>query len=1111
MASQDRSGLATDIAADFADNSAGDISAQDMRDMLTDLVDSNFNLTDDTSDDITEGVTNLLMTVSERSLVASSLQNIAEDITPQLGGALDGQTFDMDNIGSITLGVTKQSLVFNGLTFSSLIHSDADGFADFAEQLFARHSDVDTQSPVVFFARSSGTHVSPTIIEDGDRTGSVHFYGYDGTDYHECAAVRAEILGTPLNNVMPGVLKLDVNSGGAIATNVLNVHGDGSIEFAQTISTPSVNPSAGGLKVYFKGAGLFGLLDTGAEIDLRPINTVFGRTGSVVATNGDYTASQVTNVAAGGIAAITVQAAIDELDTEKQAAGDVLDDFNTLGAPGIADLFIVSTGVGAFAYETGATARTSMGALGDVIDDTSPTLGGNLDGGDFDIDNVKTITMGITAETLVFNGLSLSSLLHTDANDSAAFAETINARHSDTATFAPAAIFVRSGGSHASQTIVSDGDTLGMMQWTGHDGTDYHVAAQISALVDGTPANNDIPGEIVFSTNAGAATATVILSMKADGSLELNQEITTPANAASNSHKMYFKTDDNLYTLNDAGVEVNVTTGMPTTADITVPIISGATNTALDDIMDLILSAGLLTGGGITDDTDGTITVAAGTGTIRATDSNAAQVVSTNFAAEAGANVALVDNSINFIYVEFNGGSPQVIATTSERTDTNTNFLIAEIIRAGTTLHIHEPANINIANHTSSMHLRMVQTLPFARRSGGSIAETGTRNFSISAGNWWEGLNEFSTASFDSAVADDFSYFFDDGAGGHTEVTTQTQIDNLQFDDGSGSLATLSNNRYGVHWVFLSSDGHITVLYGLGDYTLSQAENADLPADQPIEMSTSGARLVGKIIVQKSASTFTSVESAFDTTFETASPTDHENLTGLLGGAASDHFHLTAAQHAPLIVLGDLGAIADNEVFIGTGAGTGAYETGTTLRTSIGCKKVGKETLWVPATAMTPATTNGAATGQIETSTNKINVETLDFDKDTDEFAHFNIALPKSWNLGTITYQLFWTAATGGTTGIAFALQGVAIGDNVTNDTAYGTAVVVTDDAQTGANEIYVSAESSAITIANTPVDDDVCFFRLFRDVSDANDDLAEDAQLIGIKFHFTLDAEDDA
>jgi len=47
------------------------------------------------------------------------------------------------------------------------------------------------------------------------------------------------------------------------------------------------------------------------------VKSIFGRVGVVVSTAGDYTASQVTNVPAGSIVAITVQAAINELDTKK--------------------------------------------------------------------------------------------------------------------------------------------------------------------------------------------------------------------------------------------------------------------------------------------------------------------------------------------------------------------------------------------------------------------------------------------------------------------------------------------------------------------------------------------------------------------------------------------------------------------------------------------------------------------------------------------------------------------------------------------------------------------------------------------------------------------------
>ena len=50
------------------------------------------------------------------------------------------------------------------------------------------------------------------------------------------------------------------------------------------------------------------------------VDSVFGRTGAVAAVNGDYTASNITNVPAGTIAAVTVQAAITELDGDVTAA-----------------------------------------------------------------------------------------------------------------------------------------------------------------------------------------------------------------------------------------------------------------------------------------------------------------------------------------------------------------------------------------------------------------------------------------------------------------------------------------------------------------------------------------------------------------------------------------------------------------------------------------------------------------------------------------------------------------------------------------------------------------------------------------------------------------------
>ena len=173
-------------------------------------------------------------------------------------------------------------------------------------------------------------------------------------------------------------------------------------------------------------------------------------------------------------------------------------------------------------------------------------------------------------------------------------------------------------------------------------------------------------------------------------------------------------------------------------------------------------------------------------------------------------------------------------------------------------------------------------------------------------------------------------------------------------------------------------------------------------------------------------------------------------------------------------------------------------------------KVAGKETIWVPATAMYPNTTNGCADiAQTELS-NGPELKTLNFDKDSDEFAQFAVAFPKSWNEGTVTFQAFFTADTTNTGTTKWTIAGVALADDGSLNTAFGTAVGPTAKAMSGtANDLAVTAESGAVTIAGSPSTDEYVFFEVSRDVSE--DDLTADAKLLGIKLFFTTDAANDA
>ena len=203
---------------------------------------------------------------------------------------------------------------------------------------------------------------------------------------------------------------------------------------------------------------------------------------------------------------------------------------------------------------------------------------------------------------------------------------------------------------------------------------------------------------------------------------------------------------------------------------------------------------------------------------------------------------------------------------------------------------------------------------------------------------------------------------------------------------------------------------------------------------------------------------------------------------------------------------GDL-IIPDGDLVLGSTAVTSTAAELNQLDGKV-AKTAGKETIWVPASAMQPTTSNGcSALTTVETTSGRPDLVVLDFDKDSDEFAQFSVAFPKSWNAGTVTFQVFW-AGIAATTDVDWMVDAVAISNNTTIDVAYGTAVVVTDNAQGAVEELNVSAESGALTIAGSPGDDELCFFRIGRDVS--GDAMAGDARLVGIKLFFTTDLAND-
>lgn len=321
-----------------------------------------------------------------------------------------------------------------------------------------------------------------------------------------------------------------------------------------------------------------------------------------------------------------------------------------------------------------------------------------------------------------------------------------------------------------------------------------------------------------------------------------------------------------------------ISTTSVTASQVGVNVLGTPTYTTVQDLIDTIQSAGVISGGGISDNADGSVTVAAGTGLIKTTDSNIGADLTFDW--DEDTNVSLSTNSDNWVYVDYNAGVPTIAAVTALTSiDLHTQIVVGKVYReATTTIHI-VPIQQIISDFMRLSFQRVWEVERVKYASGLSLSETGTRNIIVSAGVLWAAYGRLSLAEQDTSGAATFTYVYRDGGAGFTFSTGQTQIDNTNYDNNGGAPTALTAARYGNHWVYTSHDGELYVQYGQGDYTLAQAEAALVPTPPP-ELTAIGT-LVGKIIIQKSASSFTEITSAFQQDFVGTTVSDHGALAGL--------------------------------------------------------------------------------------------------------------------------------------------------------------------------------------------------------------------------------------
>ena len=386
------------------------------------------------------------------------------------------------------------------------------------------------------------------------------------------------------------------------------------------------------------------------------------------------------------------------------------------------------------------------------------------------------------------------------------------------------------------------------------------------------------------------------------------------------------------------------------TGDLLLETIGATTLDDVQDWLNIAQSSGKITNGDtITDGGSGTINIKAGAGFIKTTDN--ATGTTPYFEWSAINNFAVDTDVVNYIYADYNAGSPVAASTTDRSTiELNRNFTIGRVYYTGTEMKIIN-SGMNLSNNDRNNHERLIKVKGFENANGGVVSEINERYLTSTAGEFYVGANLLTTDAQNSSTTDEITAYYNDGAW---QSATTTQISNTHYNNYGVGLVELTAQRYGVHWIYICmcGGGELKSIYGVGDYTLAQAELASSPSTVP-DCIDKMAILAAKIIVQKNAANFTSIASMYEVVPGQSSVANHNDLGSIQGGTAGERYHLTLSEHT------ELSEWLDNVTL-----GSGGETTLATLTVS------GQTTLsYASTTQLTATIVYGALVGNADTAT----------------------------------------------------------------------------------------------------------------------------------------------
>jgi hypothetical protein len=433
----------------------------------------------------------------------------------------------VDSSGRLLVGTSSARTIGTGN-----FHIQSEGSGSIVG-ISTTRNDNNTAGSNLRFVKTRGTAAgSTTIVQSGDDLGNVSWWGTDGTNAVEAAAITATVDGTPGANDMPGRLVFSTTSDGASSpTERLRITSAGRVGIGTSSPGATLDIIPAGSNVPFRiTSNDSGVVYKSGSAAIKRFQLFFqDNSGTQTAKIG----ADISGVNASNLQFVAGSGATPQVT------------LNSSGQVGIG-----TTSPSEYLHVSGGLVRLEDGASGSVIrfyKSSAQTAFisnrsfGFHDGNGlalqtstadpirFAINDSEAVRIDSSKRLLVGTSSARSNLY----NNSSGVAPQIQLEGTSFVT--SSMMLVRNsadgndtsiilgktrGTSPGANTLVSNGDGVGSISFQGADGSELVELASIQAIIDGAPGANDMPGRLVFSTTAdGASSPTERMRINSDGAI----------------------------------------------------------------------------------------------------------------------------------------------------------------------------------------------------------------------------------------------------------------------------------------------------------------------------------------------------------------------------------------------------------------------------------------------------------------------------------------------------------------------------------------------------------------------------------------------------------------